>query len=197
MTYKFTTPVALRYLMQIGLVALVCGWATVSAQRRDHLTDAETDVIRFNQELDKRIEAFIKAADRRFTIINGTAQPSTKQPKKKTSMEDEPDWGELPKGSHAELLDDVAGILDEAITNIDDVSRRDERSPLVSRALRKLTTAANGYLNQIAALRSKTNDPDEIAAIERVADNANQIIEAGGKLGPAPPPEDKKKKKKP
>ena len=112
-------------------------------------------------------------------------------------MKDEPDWGDLPKGTHASLLNDIAGILDEAITNIDDVSRRDERSPLVSRALRKLTNAANGYLNQVTALRSKTNDPDEIAAIERVADNANQIIEAGGKLGPAPPPEDNKKKKKP
>src|SRR5437588_9232922 len=146
MTYKFTTRVALRHLMQIGLVALVCGCATVGAQRRDHLTDAETDVIRFNQELDKRIEAFIKAADRRFAIINGTAQPSTKQPKKKTSMEDEPDWGELPKGSHAELLDDVTGILDEAITNIDDVNQRDPKNPLISRSLRKLTAAASGYL---------------------------------------------------
>src|SRR5437588_11653197 len=98
MTYKFRTPVALRYLVQIGLVALVCGCATVGAQRRDHLTNAETDVIRFHQQLDKRIEAFIKAADRRLAIINGIAQPSTKEPKKKASMEDEPDWDDLPKG---------------------------------------------------------------------------------------------------
>jgi len=180
-------------IFQAGLIAVICFSATHAyAQKRDNLTDAETDLIRFHQELDKRIEVFIKAADRRFAIINGTAQPSSKK-----LMKDEPDWGDLPKGTHASLLNDIAGILDEAITNIDDVSRRDERSPLVSRALRKLTTATNGYLNQIAAMRSKTNDPDEIAAIERVADNANQIIEAGGKLGPAPPPEDNKKKKKP
>ena len=182
-----------RRIFQAGLLAFICLAATQAyAQKRDNLTDAETDLIRFHQEIDKRIDVFIKAADRRFAIINGTAQPSTKK-----LMKDEPEWGDLPTGTHAALLSDVAGILDEAITNIDDVSRRDERSPLVSRALRKLTTAANGYLNQIAALRSKTNDPDEIAAMEHVADNANLIIEAGGKLGPAPPPEDNKKKKKP
>jgi hypothetical protein len=174
------------------LLAILClSTAQVFAQKRDDLTDAETELIRFHQEIDKRIEVFIKAADRRFAIINGTAQPSSKK-----LIKDEPDWGEVPKGTRAELLSDIAGILDEAITNIDDVSRRDEKNPLVSRALRKLTTAANGYLNQISALRSKTNDPDETAAMEHVADNANQIIEAGGKLGPAPT-EDNKKKKKP
>src|SRR2546423_9117794 len=178
-----------RTIFQAGLIVIICLAATQAyAQQRDNLTDAETELIRFHQELDKRIEVFIKAADRRLAIINGTAQPSTKK-----LMKDEPDWGDLPKGTHTALLSDIAGILDEAITNIDDVSRRDERSPLVSRALRKLTTAANGYLNQLVALRGKTNDPDEIAAMERVADNANQIIEAGGKLGPAPPPADTKK----
>src|SRR5205823_7210565 len=182
-----------RRIFQAGLIAIICLAATQGyAQQRDNLTDSETELIRFHQELDKRTEVFIKAADRRFAIINGTAQPSTKK-----LMKDEPEWGDLPKGTHAALLNDIAGILDEAITNIDDVSRRDERNPLVSRALRKLTSAANGYLNQIVALRSKTNDADEIAAMERVADNANQIIEAGRKLGPAPPPEDNKKKKKP
>ena len=186
-------PINTRRIFQAVVIAIIWLAATQAyAQKRDNLTDAETDLIRFHQEIDKRIEVFIKAADRRFAIINGTAQPSTKK-----LMKDEPGWGDLPTGTHAALLSDVAGILDEAITNIDDVSRRDERSPLVSRALRKLTTAANGYLNQIAALRSKTNDADEIAAMERVVDNANQIIEAGGKLGPAPPPEDDKKKKKP
>lgn len=165
--------------------------AAAYAQKRDDLTDAESDLIRFHRELDKRIEVFIKAADRRFAILNGTAQPATKK-----LLKDEPDWGDLPKGTRAELLSDVAGILDEAITNIDDVSRRDEKNPLISRALRKLTAAATGYLNQLSALRSKATDPDEVSAIEQAAANANLIIEAGGKLG-APPPEDDKKKKKP
>ena len=170
-------------------VLLLCS-SPVPAQR-DHFTDAETDLIRFYQELDKRIEVMIKAADRRFAIINGTSQPARKK-----LMKDEPDWGEVPKGTRAELLGDVAGILDEAITNIDDVSRRDEKNPLISRSLRKLSAAASGYLNQLNTLKTKVTDPDEVAAIERVAENANQILEAGGKL-PAASAEDSKKKKKP
>lgn len=163
---------------------------TVQAQR-DHLTDPETDLIRFYRELDKRTEIFIKAADRRFAIINGTAQPSTKKADK-----EEPEWGDVPKGTRAELLGDVAGILDEAITNIDDVSRRDEKNPMISRSLRKLTTAVNGYLAQLNAMKTKVTDPDEIAAIERVGDQAKQIIDAGKNL-PAAAPEEEKKKKKP
>lgn len=164
---------------------------SAAAQTRDHLTDQETDLVRFYQELDKRIEVFTKAIDRRFAIINGTAQPVSKK-----LVKDEPDWGDAPKGTRAELLGDIAGILDEAITNIDDVSHRDEKNPLLSRALRKLTASTRGYVTQLVALRDRTKDPDEIAALERVADNAKQIIDVGDKL-PAPAPEPDQKKKKP
>lgn len=185
------SPALSRLIGHSAIVAVLLLFSGTAQAQRDHLTNAETDLIRFHQELDKRIEVLIKAADRRFAIINGAAQPSTKK-----LMKDEPDWGEVPKGTHAQLLDDIAGILDEAITNIDDVSRRDEKNPLISRSLRKLTAAANGYLSQLNALKGKATDPDEVAALERVADNANQIIEAGGKL-PAASAEDPKKKKKP
>ena len=169
-------------------IFLICGSA--AAQTRDHLTDQETDLVRFHQELDKRIDVFIRAIDRRFAIINGAPQPAAKK-----LVKDEPEWGEVPKGTRTELLGDIAGILDEAITNIDDVSRRDEKNPLISRSLRKLTTTANGYLNQLAVLKNQIKDPDEAAAIERVADNAKQIIEVGSKLPAAAAESDKKKKK--
>jgi hypothetical protein len=189
---KILPTAASRLLSQSILLLSLFLWAgAIHAQGRDHLTDAESDLIRFYQELDKRVEVLIKAADRRFAIINGTTLPANKK-----LIKDEPDWGEAPKGTRAELLGDIAGILDEAITNIDDVGRRDEKNPMLSRSLRKLTAAAKGYMNQLAALKSKTTDPDEVAAIERVADNANQIIEVGEKL-PAAAPEDDKKKKKP
>ena len=175
----------------IVLSVLLFGAAVVPAQKRDHLTDAETDLVRYYQELDKRIDIFIKAVDRRFAVINGTAQPSTKK-----ALQDEPDWGEVPKGTRVELLGDIAGILDEAITNIDDVSRRDEKSPLLSRSLRKLTAASSRYLTQLEALKTQTKNDDELAAIERVADNANEIIESGKKL-PAPSADEGQKKKKP
>jgi hypothetical protein len=159
-------------ILSISILVVVSG----SAQR-DHLTDAETDLVRFYQEIDKRTEVFIKAADRRFAIINGTTQPATKK-----SEKDEPDWGDVPKGTHAQLLGDIAGILDEAITNIDNVSGRDPKNPLVSRALRKLTNAANGYVQQLSSLKTKTTDPDELAALEHINDEAKEIIEASGHL---------------
>ncbi len=165
-----------------------------SGQTRDHLTDKEGELVRYNQELDKRTDVFIRAINLRFAIIKGTAAP----PIPKKSNKDDPDWGDPPKGTRAELLGDIAGILDEAITNIDDVSRRDEKNPLLSRSLRKLTAATNGYLNQLNPLRNQAQDPDELAAIVRIQDYANQIMEAGNKQPtPAPTPESDKKKKKP
>lgn len=177
----------IRFALCAGILLLT---GSASAQSRDHLTDQETELVRFYQELDKRIEVLIKAMDRRFAVINGTAQPASKK-----LMKDEPEWGVLPKGTRSELLGDIAGILDEAITNIDDVSRRDEKNPMISRSLRKLTAAANGYLAQLAVLKNQAKDVDEQAAIERVAANANDIIAVGAKLPPPPAEADKKKKK--
>jgi hypothetical protein len=174
-------------LLFATVITLPLSTISAAAQTRDHLTDAESELIRFHQELDKRIEVFIRAIDRRFEIINGVADP-----KMKKVMKGEPDWGDAPKGTRTELIGDIAGILDEAITNIDDVSRRDEKSPLISRSLRRLTTAATGYATQLTAMSKQTKDNDELSAIERALDNANDIIEVGSKL---PPPTNDKKSK--
>lgn len=166
---------------------------SANAQKRDHLTDAETDLVRYWQELDKRTEVFIKAADRRWAIINGAAQPVAKK-----AMKDEPDWGDVPKGTRAELLGDIAGILDEAISNIDNAAGHDSKNPLLSRALRKLNSAANNYVGQLNSLKSKTTDPDEVAAIEHINDEVQEIIQASGHLpsGAAEAEADDKGKKK-
>ena len=177
-----------KHLLLFAATITLSLFATsAAAQTRDHLTDPETELIRVHQELDKRIEVFIKAIDRRFEIINGVADP-----KMKKVMKGDPDWGDTPKGTRAELIGDIAGILDEAITNIDDVSRRDEKSPLISRSLRRLATAATGYATQLAAMSKQTKDNDELYAIERALDNANDVIEASSKL--PPPTTDKKSK---
>src|SRR2546430_1081262 len=168
----------------IVAISLLCA-TSATAQARDHLTDPETDLVRFYQELDKRTEVFIKAADRRFAIINGTAQTATKK-----LLKDEPEWGDPPKGTRAQLLGDIAGILDAAISNIDDASSRDAKNPLLSRALRKLSTAANGYLSQLNSLKTKVTDPDEVAAVERVGDEVKEIMDASGHLATGAPDED-------
>ena len=188
-TTALTNLITKSLLCFVAVITLPLFAGSAVGQTRDHLTDAETDLIRFHQELDKRIEVFIKAIDRRFEIINGVADP-----KMKKVIKGEPDWGDAPKGTRAELIGDIAGILDEAITNIDDVSRRDEKSPLISRSLRRLSTAATGYATQLTAMSKQTKDNDELSAIERALDNANDIIAAGNKL---PPPAPSNKKSKP
>jgi hypothetical protein len=107
----------------------------------------------------------------------------------------------MPRGTQAELLGDIAGILDEAISNIDNAAGHDSKNPLLSRALRKLNSAANNYATQLNSLKSKTTDPAEVAALEHISDEVQEIIQASGHL-PSGAVEDAaddkgKKKKKP
>jgi hypothetical protein len=48
--------VLLHLAVLAGLLLIA---APASAQKRDHLTDQETELVRYYQELDKRIEIFI------------------------------------------------------------------------------------------------------------------------------------------
>ena len=157
-------------------------------QKRDHLTPQEVDLVKENQVLDKRIDVFIHAAERRLMVINGTAAANAKQLKK-----DAEKWGELPAGSRWELVGDIARILDEAITNIDDVSARDERNPLISKSLRKLAQSVNTIMTQLKPLATQAKGDAEVASFELLNEDAQSILEAVNKL----PPEvvDKKAKK--
>lgn len=161
---------------------------TVNAQR-DHLTPQEVDLVKDAQALDKRTEVFIKAADRRLLVLNGgtAVVANTKQAKKEAAL-----WGDLPTGSRAELISDIAKILDEAITNIDDVSARDERNPLIAKSLRRLAQAVNTIMEQIKPMSTTAKGEAEIATFEELNENAQSILEAANKL---PPPEVEKKTK--
>lgn len=170
--------------------ALVCASFVVQAAtpQRDHLTPQEVDLVKEAQILDKRIDVFIKAAERRLMVINNSAAANAKLLKKDSER-----WGELPTGSRAELVGDIARIFDEAITNIDDVSARDERNPLVPKSLRRLATAVNTILGQLKPLSTEAKSDAEIASFEMLNEDAQSILEAANKL----PPEvvDKKAKK--
>lgn len=157
-----------------------------AAQSRDHLTPQEAELVRDAQILDKRIEVFVKAMDRRLMVLTGAVAANSKQLKK-----DAEKWGELPTGSRAELLADIARILDEAIDKIDDVSMRDEKNPLIPKALRKLAAQATRISEQLEPLREQAKSQEEIAAFAALTEHAESILEAVNKL---PPPSDKKAK---
>ncbi len=171
------------------LITLIAGSNFLAtAQQRDHLTEKEVDLVKEAQALDKRIDVFIKAAERRMMVINNSADANAKQLKKDSER-----WGELPTGSRAELVSDIAKILDEAITNIDDVSARDERNPLIGKSLRKLAQTVNAMMAQLKPLAAEAKSEAEIASFELLNEDAQSIVEAANKL----PPEvvvDKKKK---
>ena len=177
-----------RPLFLFLLFALFFLSSPATAQTRDHLTPQEVDLVKEAQVLDKRIEIFIKAANRRILVLNGAtaAVANTKQAKKEAEL-----WGELPTGSRAELVSDIAKIFDEAITNIDDVSARDERNPLIAKSLRRLAQAVNTIMEQLKPLQASAKGDAEVASFEQLNEDAQSILEATAKL----PPEVEKEKK--
>ncbi|HZI85832.1 MAG TPA: hypothetical protein VFD48_03295 [Pyrinomonadaceae bacterium] len=177
--------VTLTFICVAVLASAILAGAT---QSRDHLTPQEVELIKEAQVLDQRMDIFVKAADRRLLVLTGLDAPSAKQLKK-----DSEKWGELPTGSRAELIGDIAKILDEAITNIDDVSARDEKNPLIPKALRKLAAEATRIYDQLRPMREQAKGDAEIARFEELAENADSILEAAKKL---PPPIEKKGKSK-
>ena len=160
------------------LISLFVGFS-VQAQSRDHLTQQEVDLVKEAQILDKRIDVFIKATERRMMVINNSGAANAKQLKKDSER-----WGELPAGSRAELVSDIARILDEAITNIDDVSSRDERNPLIAKSLRKLAQTVNTIMAQLKPLATEAKTDAEIASFELLHEDAQSILEAATKLPP-------------
>ena len=177
-------PINLLLILCLGS-SFIAGASTL--QQRDHLTQKEVDLVKEAQVLDKRIDVFIKAAERRLMVINNTSAANAKQLKKDSER-----WGELPTGSRAELVGDIARILDEAITNIDDVSSRDERNPLISKSLRKLAQSVNSIMAQLKPLSADAKSEAEVASFELLNEDAQSILEAATKL---PPEVDKKAKK--
>src|ERR1043166_4942741 len=127
-----------RFLLTLVVSLLLVSTAVA---QRDHLTPQEVDLVKEAQVLDKRTDVFIRAAERRLIVINGTAAANEKQLKKESER-----WGELPTGSRAELISDIARIIDEAITNIEDVSMHDEQNPLTGKSLRNFPPSGRPIL---------------------------------------------------
>jgi hypothetical protein len=170
-----------RTLTVIGLALSLLTLFSVPAEarfQRDHLTDQETEAVRQNQELDKRIAVFVKAADRRLLVLTDPAGAAAKVPKKELEL-----YGPLPTGTRAELLNDMAGILDEASDKIDDVAFHDESSPLLMKALKKLNDAAIRYLGEFKTIGAAAKSNDERFAAERAAEVAQTIIDGAKEHG--------------
>ena len=170
------------------LLVILCGAPVPSrALTRDFLTPKEEDLVKEAQILDKRVEVYVKAAERRLLMLTGQTAPADKQAQK-----DSEKWGELPTGTRTELIMDVANILDAAVTNIDDVALRDEKNGLIPKALRKLAAASTRFQPQVASLAQQTQVVSERRALEQVMVNIQEILEAARRL----PAEEERQKEK-
>lgn len=169
-----------------GALLFCCGVASGAAQRRDHLTEMETEIVRDVQQVDRRMEVFLKAIDRRLLVLNDD------QTQAKRVEKDLDRWGELPTGTRLQLLTDIEEILQEAISKIDDVAARDGKNELFPVAVNVLADGATKLLPQLKAQFDKSADEKEKGALIGAIDYCNQIIEASAKV---PKLTDKERKK--
>lgn len=163
----------LLFLLALGFVSFLSTLPT-AAQRREHLTPEEVELVRDAQQLDLRTAVFIQAAERRLLALT---DPASKQLEK-----DKEKWGEVA-GTRKQLFDDVFRILDEAVLNIDDTATRDPKSALLAKSLAKLAGAATRLLPRLMPLRDSSQNTGEREALEEVVEKANEIIEAAKRHG--------------
>lgn len=165
----------------------------VSGQRRDYMTDAEADLVRDAQDLDKRIDVLTKMIDRRFVVLGidvGGWKPNAKQAEK---------WGAEPAGTRLQLLNDIRLLLQKGIDDVDDVAMHNDNAlaqnrkegQIFPRAVRLFASAAQRYRDVLKATAGKTRDEKELGTMLSGIESCEQVIEAVGKL----PPETAKTKK--
>lgn len=157
-------------------ISLTCFASVARARQREHLTDEEIELVRDNQELDKRTAIFIKAAERRLLAVTDPAEAA-----KQSAKEKEP-WGEI-KGTRAQLFYDISKILDEAVTNVDDSAIHNPDSPLLRKSLYMLSEAAARILPQLDKLRTAAQSEAEADNLDRAIETAKEITAAAGEHG--------------
>jgi hypothetical protein len=144
------------------------------SQKRDHLSDQEADLLRNFQEIDKRMEIFAKAADRRLLVLT---DPGATQKKK-----DEEIWGPLPTGAKLELLQDYKRILEEAEEKLDDWYNRGAggggKDNSLQKALSKFKEAVTKQIPQLRALAPRLTDKREQRALAEAIEEAETVTKA-------------------
>lgn len=138
--------------------------ALAQTPRRDHLTEKEADVIREWQEVDKRIEIFVKAADRRLLLLQNPAATQTEK--------EEKNWGPLPTGTKIELLTDYKRLLEESIEKLEDAFERNAKNPQIPKALKKFKESAIGHLSILRGLVGKMETKLEQRALTEAVEEA-------------------------
>ena len=174
----------------IFLVSLV---VDLPAQRKDHLTKEEIELVRDFQDVDQRMEIFAKAIDRRFLVIQGTSSLSEKE--QKALEKDKKKWGELPKGSKSKMISDIAGILNESIDKIDDVYDREPKNKFIPYAVHHIGDYCSKLVPRLRSLADTVDTREDRGSLLKSYDHCSKILEAQKKV-PKPPKKKPKRKQR-
>ena len=188
----------MKFLIIPCLAVLILGVASMaSAQRRDYMTEPEIELVRDNQDIDKRIQVLTRMIDRRFTAL-GVDVGGWKQ-----SGKDEKTWGEAPTGTPSNLLADIRQLLQKAVDDVDDVAEHNENTltqnktegVLFPAGVRSLASAAARYQPALKSLLDKTKDERDKGVILTSMELCQEIIDSVTKLPAETKPEEKKRLK--
>src|SRR5947209_5762417 len=169
-------PSTSKYAALVSAALLLFLGAAARAQQREHLTPEEIELVRDNQELDKRTDVFVRAAERRLLAVTNPEEAAKQQAKDKEK------WGEV-KGTRAQLFYDISKILDEAVTNVDDSAQHNPDSPLLRKSLYKLSEAAGRIAPQLTRLREGAREESEADQLDRAIETAQEILDAAKERG--------------
>ena len=167
---------AAALLFALCLCAAAAESRGAAAQRREHLTPEEIELVRDNQSLDDRTKVFVKAAERRLRAVTDPAEAA------RDAAKDREKWGEV-KGTRAQLFYDISKILDEAVVNIDDVAEHSPDSPLLRKSLFMLAEATNKMLPELTKLRGAAQSEAEADQLDRALETAREITDAAKEKG--------------
>ena len=173
-------PHAIGILSAAIIITFISFGMTVNGQRREHLTSQEIELVREFQEIDRRMEIFVRAVERRLLAIEGTANLDRDGLKKLEKERDK--WGELPFEPRPQLLSDIDKILDEAISKIEDVAERDSKSELFPAAVYVLADGAAGFIPRLESLTGKVADAREAALINSAVAHCRDIVQASSQV---------------
>ncbi|MEP6925843.1 MAG: hypothetical protein ABI954_15355 [Pyrinomonadaceae bacterium] len=177
---------ATQLAVLIVLLTAFSARAQQQTSKVDHLTIAEDNLVHDTQELDKRIEIFVKAIERRLMVLSGVTETKTvvkESAKKKDKDKDVDKWGELPSGTRSELLIDVKSILEEAVRNIDNAAEHDDKSTMPTKALKTLADGCSRFATTLKPYYDSASSEAERAAVYDAIANCREVIEANTKHG--------------
>ncbi len=151
----------MRRLLLLFAVALSLAFAPANGfgqGRGDALTEQEGNRVREAQDIDWRVEVFLKIADRRLDAAAGQVP--------KLSAKDEEKWGPSPSGTPEEMLRAYIRVIDELESKIDDAYERNPGNPKMKKAMEKLRKGAEDNLARLKQLGLTLSARGEQAALE-------------------------------